>query len=76
MPDTYFPSQAVQQLHAATDASHAQLQCREALHASSSIPATPDEGVGVGAGVGGKGFLTPASGGVKVNELENIMDVW
>ena len=48
MPDTYFPSQAVQQLHATTDASHAQLQCREALHASSSIPATPDEGVGAG----------------------------
>jgi hypothetical protein len=46
MSEARFSSHVVQQLHAAVDSY--QFQCREALQASSSIPATPDEGVGAG----------------------------
>jgi hypothetical protein len=64
MTEPHFSSYVVQQLHVAADPTHSQLQCREALQASSSIPVTPDEGVNTG----------PCSDTAVLNDISSFLD--
>jgi hypothetical protein len=64
MTELHFSSHVVQQLHAASDPFRSQIQCREARQASSSIPATPDEGVNAG----------PCSDSAVPNDVSSFLD--
>jgi hypothetical protein len=64
MTELHFSPDVVQQLHAASDPFRSLIQCREALQASSSIPATPDGGVDAG----------PCSDSAVPNDVSSFLD--